>query len=121
MPTEPQAVERRFFNALVSGDTSELATLLTDDFVLIDVVRGYEVPRAVLLDAIAKHRLTFDHIQVVERRERRYGETAIIIGRTSLFGRAGDRLWLASSRYTHVFVLQDGHWRLASAQGTQIQ
>jgi hypothetical protein len=36
-------------------------------------------------------------------------------------GRVGEAAFTASSRYTHVFVLQNGAWLLASAQGTQIR
>jgi hypothetical protein len=35
-------------------------------------------------------------------------------------GVIGDTPFAASSRYTHVFVDQQGEWRLVTAQGTQI-
>jgi hypothetical protein len=35
-------------------------------------------------------------------------------------GRLGDTPFAASSRYTHVFVEEQGEWRMASAQGTSI-
>jgi hypothetical protein len=35
-------------------------------------------------------------------------------------GRMDDAQFSAKSRYTHVFVVDDGRWRLASAQGTPI-
>ena len=36
--------DQRFFAALRGGDGAALAALLTEDFVLIDVMRGGEVP-----------------------------------------------------------------------------
>src|SRR4051812_13495826 len=114
---EPQMAEQRFFASLRQANVEDLAAVLTEDFVLIEVMRGSEVSRAVLLDAIASHKIRFDEIDIVESRVRRYGSTAVIVGRTQMHGRAGDIAWTVSSRYTHVFVEQGGRWRLASAQG----
>jgi ketosteroid isomerase-like protein len=112
--------DRRFFAALREADTGSLAELLTDDFVLVDVLMGSEVSRATLIDALAAGNLTFDSIDVVSSRVRRYGDAAIVVGRTEMRGRTGETDWSARSRYTHLFVAEGGRWRLASAQGTPI-
>ena len=109
-----------FFAALRAGDGSSLAALLTDDFVMIDVMRGGEVPRADLIGAVGGGQLRFDSIEVVASHVRSYGGTAVVTGETRMRGRFGETGWSAHSRYTHVYVDQDGRWRLASAQGTQI-
>jgi uncharacterized protein (TIGR02246 family) len=118
--TDAAEADRRFFEALRGADTDALAGLLTDDFVLVDVLMGSEVSRPTLLEALAARKLTFDVVDVVTTRVRRYGDAAVVVGRTEMRGRAGDTAWSARSRYTHVFVTQNGRWRLASAQGTQI-
>jgi ketosteroid isomerase-like protein len=115
-----QEADQSFFTALRAGDGTALAALLTDDFVLIDVLRGGEVPRADLIGAVGGGQLRFDAIDVVASRVRRHGSTAIVTGETRMRGRFGDAGWAAHSRYAHVYVEQDGRWRLASAQGTQI-
>lgn len=112
--------EQIFFTALRAGDGAALAGLLTDDFVLIDVTRGGEVPRADLIGAVAAGQLCFDAIDVVASRVRRYASAAVATGETRMRGRYGGAGWSAHSRYAHVYVEQDGRWRLASAQGTQI-
>lgn len=112
--------DQSFFTALRAGDGTALAALLTDDFVLIDVMRGGEVARADLIGAVGAGQLCFDAIDVVSSRVRTYGSTAVVTGETRMRGRFGDAGWSAHSRYAHVFVEQDGRWRLASAQGTQI-
>ena len=112
--------DQSFFAALRAADAPALAALLTDDFVLIDVMRGSEVPRAELIGAVAGGVLRFDTIDVIGSRVRRYGNAAIVTGQTEMRGRAGEDAWSARSRYAHVFVEQEGRWRLASAQGTQI-
>src|SRR5712692_10087544 len=48
--TDALAMDRRFFAALAEGSREALERILADDFVLIDVVSGGEVPTAQLLD-----------------------------------------------------------------------
>jgi len=96
--------------------------LLVDDFVLIDVLSGSEITKPMLQAAIGSCQVKFDTIEVVESRMRVYAaNTAVVTGRTEMRGRVGEAAFTASSRYTHVFVAQDGHWALVSAQGTQIR
>jgi ketosteroid isomerase-like protein len=114
------AAEDAFFAALESADVTRLEAILTDDFVLVDVMRGGVISRAALLDALLGEKIRFDEIERLESVPRRYGTTVIIVGRTQMRGRAGDARWSASSRYTHVYVEQAGRWQLASAQGTAI-
>jgi ketosteroid isomerase-like protein len=118
--TAPLDTDRRFFKALLAADVSALEALLTDDFVLVDVMRGGEIPRAVLLAALGSGTFHFDAIELVESRARTYGDASVVVGRTNMRGRAGDQAWSVTSRYTHVFVIIDGAWHLASAQGTAI-
>jgi ketosteroid isomerase-like protein len=115
-----QDADRSFFTALRACDGPALAALLTDDFVLIDVLRGGEVPRGDFIGAVGAGQLRFDDVDVLSSRVRRYGSTAVVTGETRMRGRFGDTSWAAHSRYTHVYVEQGGRWRLASAQGTQI-
>ena len=112
--------DQSFFAALRGADGPALAALLTEDFVLTDVMRGGEVPRADLIGAVGAGQLRFDAIDVIASRVRRYGGTAVVTGETRMRGRFGEDGWSAHSRYTHVYVEQEGRWRLASAQGTQI-
>jgi ketosteroid isomerase-like protein len=112
--------DRSFFTALRAADGAALARLLSDDFVLIDVMRGAEVTRTELVTAVTGGQLRFDAIDVVSSRVRHYGHAAVVTGETRMRGRFGDAEWSAHSRYTHVYVQQSERWRLASAQGTPI-
>jgi ketosteroid isomerase-like protein len=118
--SDPLAVERRFFAALIEGNVKELKRLLDEDFVLIDVMSGSEIGKAALLAAIGLGQLKFEAIEPLEARVRRYGATAIITGRTRMNGRFETTPFEAHSRYTHVFFQEQGRWRLVSAQGTPI-
>jgi ketosteroid isomerase-like protein len=114
------ALDRGFFRALVDGDVQELKRLLDEDFVLIDVMSGSETGKPALLAAIKSSQLKFEAIEALEARPRRYGDTAIITGRTRMKGQFENTRFGAHSRYTHVFFHEQGRWRLVSAQGTQV-
>jgi ketosteroid isomerase-like protein len=116
----PEDADQGFFTALTGGDADALDALLTDDFLLVDVLRGDVMQRANLVGAIRDGLLRFDAIVPEEAVVRRYGDAAIVVGRTEMAGSFAQTPWRARSRYTHVFVRRDGRWRLASAQGTPI-
>ena len=112
--------ERAFFDALLGADLPALRRLLAEDFLLIDLLGGSQLPRAALLDAIASGTLRFDSIESADPLVRLYRPTAVVTGRSRMAGRFGTTTFDAASRYTHVYSEQDGRWRLVAAQGTQI-
>jgi len=116
----PLAAEQEFFGALSAGKIEVLEQLLVDEFILVDVMRGAEIGKPELLAALAAGYVKFDGIEPSETRVRNFGATAIVNGRTEMRGRAGEIAFAVRSRYTHVYVEQQGRLRLASAQGTQI-
>lgn len=113
------AAEQQFRAALVEGDAEALDRLLADDFALMDL-QGAELPKSALLALIRSGQLRFEAIEPVETRERRYGHTAVITGRTEMSGRFAQTAFAVRSRFTHVFIEQRGRWRLVAAQGTPI-
>jgi ketosteroid isomerase-like protein len=117
---DSMAAERRFFSALLDADTDGLDRVLADDFMLIDVMSGSEITKSSLLALVGSGQLKFDAIEPTDRHVRLYQTTAVITGRTQMKGRFADIPFAASSRYTHVYVDQQGEWRLVTAQGTQI-
>ena len=112
--------EDRFYGALVGGNDAALAAVLADDFLLIDVMTGSEIPRDVLVDAVAARQLVLESIERADGRVRQYGDTAIVIGETRMRGRYGEQSFAAHSRYTHVYVKRSAGWQLVTAQGTPI-
>ena len=118
---EPLPTEDAFFAALLEGNVQALQRLLASDFVIVDVMRGAEVGRSAFLDAIGAQHVRFTTLRVVERRLRRYGSAAVVVGRTAMSGDFAGEPFTAASRYTHVFVRSETNgWQLVSAQGTQI-
>jgi ketosteroid isomerase-like protein len=119
---DPLVKERAFFSALLSGNIDSLDSILADDFVMVDLMTGSEITKPMLLAAVGSSQVKFEAIDPVESKVRFYScDTAVVVGRTEMRFRAGESSFSFSSRYTHVFVMQDGSWQLASAQGTQIR
>jgi hypothetical protein len=116
----PDAVERRFFTALIDANVEALDRILADDFILIDVMSGSEILKSVLLNLIRSGQLKFETIERLESRVRPYQGAAVINGRTLMSGAFSGESFRTSSRYTHVYIEQQGQWRMVSAQGTQI-
>jgi hypothetical protein len=113
-------VERKFFSALTEGDSTELDHLLSDDFLLVDVLTGSEITREMLLAALSSGQLKFENIDQIESRIRFYHCAAVATGTTRMSGQFADAPFVLLSRYTHVYSQQQDEWHLVSAQGTQI-
>ena len=116
----PLTTDQQFFAALIAADTKTLERILTDDFILIDVMSGSENAKPAFLTFVGSGQVKFETIEPAEQRVRLYGATAVITGRTQMSGLLGGASFAASSRYTHVYVMQQSEWHLATAQGTQI-
>lgn len=116
----PLTIDKRFFAGLIAGDAQGLDPILTEDFILIDVMSGTVIPKPAFLAFIGAGEIKFESIEPAEKRVRLYQTTAIVTGRTQMKGKLGDAPFAASSRYTHVLVEQRGEWLLATAQGTPI-
>ena len=118
--SEPLAAENQFFTGLLESNVETLDRILAEDFMLIDVMGGSEIPKAVLLEVIRSGQLKFETIERLDSRVRFYQTAAVITGSTQMSGRFGATPFTAHSRYTHVFVEEQSEWRLVAAQGTQI-
>jgi len=114
------AADGEFFKALTDGNGEALNQLLAHDFILIDVMRGGEVPKTALVELIGSRQLRFESIKPTDVRARRYGSTAIISGRTEMRLRFEQTSVTVKSRYTHIYIEDHNSWRMVAAQGTQI-
>jgi ketosteroid isomerase-like protein len=115
---DPLAPDREFFTSLLNANAEALDRLLVDEFMLVDVMRGAEIEKPALLSVLGSGQLRFEKVEPAEVRVRLYSETAIVTGRTQMSGQFGEEPFQVRSRYTHVYVRQDGSWRLVTAQGS---
>ena len=120
---EVLACDESFFAALLAADHDLLGTILTDDFVIIDVLSGQIARREELLGAISSGQLRFIEVTryAEERSVRLRDSAAVVTGRTRMVMRYQADEVTAQSRYTHVCTRDSGRWRLLSAQGTPVR
>jgi ketosteroid isomerase-like protein len=116
------SADEAFFGALLAADMAGLQAVLADDFVIVDVMSGRVTGRDEFLGAIGSGILRFAEVTrfPAEQSVRRRDAAGVVVGRTRMVMRFGPDRVTANSRYTHVFVNDDGSWRLMSAQGTPI-
>lgn len=117
---EPLETNRRFFAALTGQDSKALHEILSDNFILIDVLSGSEVTKTDLIGALESSQLVFKSVEPSLPTVRLFGATAVITGRTEMVGQYGAASFTVHSRYTHVFYKEQLVWLLVSAQGTPI-
>jgi len=115
--------DQEFFDALVSADAARLDDIIAADFLIVDISSGSVFGRADLIDSVASGIIRFPAVQAypAEAVVRRVDSVGIVVGRTSMnFTNADGTSFIAGSRYTHVYALEETDWRLLSAQGTAI-
>jgi ketosteroid isomerase-like protein len=120
LASDPESADRQFFTSLLEADANTLDRLLSDDFLLVDVMQGGVIQKVAFLELIGAKQLVFKSITPSDPIVRLFGATAIIIGRTRMKGLIGETPFTVESRYTHVFVRQSSQWRMVTAQGTPI-
>jgi hypothetical protein len=110
------SAEDQFFAALLQGDGGALDRVLAADFQLVDVMTGSEIARETLIELVGSGMLVFESVERIDARVRLYPGAAIVTGQTRMRGHFGDQPFGAHSRYTHVYVPEDGDWRLPRAR-----
>ena len=115
-------VEARLTAALRANDSTLLAQIYADDFHLINY-RGIKVTKDAVINALRSGTLRFESLTTSELQLRIYGQAAVITGRQHQVARepgAGEKAHPKDVRFTHLYVLSNGKWRLAASQITPI-
>jgi ketosteroid isomerase-like protein len=111
--------EAALCQAFESGDADALRKGLTEDFTLVDS-RGTVSGFAQNVDEVARREPYYDVFRNHDQQVRLYGAAAIVVGITSIKGKAGGEAFAADFRYTDTWVLRDGHWLLAASHASRM-
>jgi ketosteroid isomerase-like protein len=115
-------VEAVLTNALGRNDVAGVSQVYADEFQLINY-RGRRLDKTAVLTAIRSGALHFDSLTNFDLEIRVYGDTGIVTGVQYQVARepgGDDQAHPQDVRFTHVYVLHDGRWRLVSSQITPI-
>ena len=119
--TEPdlREVDAQWNRLRLASDTAGLGALLVDDFVLTHSDGQVQHKADYLADLERRTRVNhaIDNHDVAVRR---YGDTAIVTGRTVQHGVGEQGPFQGAFRFTRVWVLQDGQWRLAASHSSRL-
>ena len=112
-------VDAQWNRLRLASDTAGLGALLVDDFVLTHSDGKVQHKRDYLADLDRRTRVNhaIDNHDVVVNR---YGDTAIVTGRTEQNGVGEQGPFRGSFRFTRVWVLQEGAWRLVASHSSRL-
>jgi uncharacterized protein DUF4440 len=106
---EVRALEERGRLAFLSGDTATLDAMW-DDRLLVNSPLNLVNDKARVLDLLGKGviRHTMDQVEI--EHIARYGDVVVVMGRDTVDGPPSNEL--THRRFTNIWQLQDGSWRL---------
>ena len=105
--------------AFETGHAEVLRHALTADFTLVDS-HGKVTNLEQNLAEVAAREPFYEMFRNHDQRVRLYGDTALIVGITSIRGRAGGKPFVADFRYTDTWIRQGGEWRLAASHASRL-
>ncbi len=100
-------------------DSTALARLHVDDYVLIDSF-GETLSKNDYLHLVQSGQLTYNNIDTKDLKVRLYGDAAIVTGHTSGKAMVNGQMGSGEFAFTSVYVRQGGEWRLASGHVSMV-
>lgn len=112
-------VEEELDQALAKGDTATLDRIWADD-VIYTSASGQVFTKAQYPERFRSGARKFDSFAHDDIRVRLYGNMAVLTGRSTSVLHDGGKLSAGPRRFTHIYVKQDGRWRLVAHQVTDV-
>jgi ketosteroid isomerase-like protein len=110
-----EELEARWAQAEIAGDVSTLDAMAAEDFMLVGPF-GFVLDKTQWLDRYRSGDLVTTQLDWKDTQVREMGDTALVIGihdqKAAYRGTPSDGRF----RSTHIWVRQDGQWRLAGTQ-----
>lgn len=105
--------------AFEAGHADALRRALTVDFTLVDS-HGNVTNLKQNLAEVAAREPFYEEFRNHDQQVRLYGDAALIVGITSIRGRAGGEPFAANFRYTDTWIRRDGKWLLAASHASRL-
>ena len=114
------AIERGLAKAWVDRDEKAIDQLLAPDWTVIDI-SGHVLTKAeVLRQVFGSQERQIESGVIDEVKVRRLKDVAVVTGRSVVTGTYRGTRGTVTLRFTDVFELREGRWRIVASQGTRL-
>jgi ketosteroid isomerase-like protein len=118
---EIDQLEEKWRSAILSGNTTALAPLLSDDYMAI-TSSGTLQTKEQALDNLRSGRVHFKTLDITDRKVRFYGTTALVTSVAAIEATTGEGEISGNYRYTRVYVRNaQGAWKVVSFEASRIR
>jgi ketosteroid isomerase-like protein len=118
---EIDQLEDQWRNAVLTGNTKELESLLGDDYMAI-TASGTLRTKEEELDNLRAGHLHFTSLDITDRKVRFYGNTAIVTSLADIQATTADGQVNGSYRYTRVYARDpQGNWKIVSFEASRVR
>lgn len=118
---EIDQLEEVWRNAVLMSNTAPLESLLADDYMAITASGTLQTKDEALAN-IRSGRVHFDSLQIIDRKVRFYGTTALVTSIAEVQAKTPDGDISGSYRYTRVYVRDArGQWKAVSFEASRIR
>jgi len=118
---EIDQLEDEWRNAVLTSNTEELNSLLSDDYTAI-TASGTLQTKEEALESLRTGRLHFTSLDVSDRKVRFYGTTAIVTSLANVQATTADGPVSGSYRYTRVYARDpQGKWKIVSFEASRVR
>ena len=105
--------------AVVKADVATLSSLTSDDYILINA-NGQISDKATTMNNIKTGVIKLTSNEVSDMKVRVYGDTAVVMGKSTAKGTMGGRELKGPVMFTRVYVKKNGKWQSVAFQQTPI-
>jgi uncharacterized protein (TIGR02246 family) len=113
-------LENQIAQAVMTRNASAMSSLFTSDYMSVGV-SGRIRSRAEIIDASLSGQLAISKVQTGKITVRLYGDTAIVVGLITVFGKDGSKDISGQWAFTRVYQRESGKWVAASFQATPVK
>ena len=106
-------IEEDWAKAMVDGDGQWFKKMLTDDFKIV-LQDGQILDRTKFVDAWTTGTFDCSKSDVLDLDVRLFGNTAVVIGRGDIAGKANGKPFKHIEQWTDIYVKVDGDWKCVS-------
>ncbi len=116
---EIRRVEALLCHAFESGDAATLRRYLDATFTQTSS-RGEVTDFEQNVAEVAKREPRYEVFRNHEQKVRLYGDTAIILGITTVKGSSDGKPFEADFQYTDTWIRRNGHWKIAASHASRL-